>query len=75
MAANLLIADKAFDADLRVLQPLIAAGKSAVIPPRQHRPNPRAFDSELYKARHGAAASRFDHDDLSLGRANHQPVR
>jgi transposase len=53
MTADLLIADKAFDADLRVLQPLAAAGKSAVIPPRQHRrPAPRDFDPELYKARH-----------------------
>jgi transposase len=52
MTADLLIADKAFDADLRVLQPLAAAGKSAVIPPRQHRPAPRDFDPELYKVRH-----------------------
>jgi hypothetical protein len=34
MAADLLIADKAFDADKRVREPLPAAGKSAVIPPR-----------------------------------------
>ncbi len=52
MAADLLIADKAFDADNRVLQPLAAAGKSAVIPPRQNRVTPRDFDRELYKARH-----------------------
>jgi hypothetical protein len=32
MTANLLIADCAFDADRRVLDPLAAAGKSAVIP-------------------------------------------
>jgi transposase len=52
MAADLLIADKAFDADKRVLEPLAAAGKSAVIPLRQGRTTPRAFDPELYKARH-----------------------
>ncbi len=52
MTADLLIADKAFDADQRVRQPLAAAGKSAVIPPRQHRPTPPPFDRELYKARH-----------------------
>jgi transposase len=52
MAADLLIADKAFDADRRVIQPLRAAGKSAVIPPRQNRITPREFDRELYKARH-----------------------
>ena len=52
MAADLLIADRAFDADKRVLEPLAAAGKSAVIPPRPNRVAPREFDRELYKARH-----------------------
>jgi transposase len=52
MAADLLIADRAFDADKRVLQPLAAAGKSAVIPPHPNRVAPRQFDQELYKARH-----------------------
>ena len=52
MAADLLIADKAFDADQRVIQPLRAAGKSAVIPPRRNRITPRDFDRELYKTRH-----------------------
>ena len=33
MASDTLIADKAFDADARVREPLAAAGKSAVIPP------------------------------------------
>ena len=33
----MLIADKAFDADARVLEPLAAAGKNAVIPPRANR--------------------------------------
>ncbi|MBV8578962.1 MAG: transposase [Acetobacteraceae bacterium] len=37
MTANLLIADRAFDADSRVLDRLAAAGKSAVIPPRPNR--------------------------------------
>jgi transposase len=52
MAAELLIADKAFDADERVLQPLAAAGKSAVIPPKQNRTTPREFDRQRYMARH-----------------------
>ena len=52
MAANLLIADRAFDADSRVLEPLAAAGKSAVIPPRANRLATRQFDRELYKKRH-----------------------
>jgi len=52
MAADVLIADKAFDADDRVIRPLASAGKSAVIPPRQNRTAPRRFDQELYKTRH-----------------------
>ena len=52
MAADLLIADRAFDADARVLEPLATAGKSAVIPPRPNRLEPRQFDRELYKERH-----------------------
>jgi transposase len=52
IAADVLIADKAFDADDRVIRPLAAAGKAAVIPPRRSRLTPRAFDQDLYKARH-----------------------
>ena len=52
MAADVLIADKAFDADARVRELLAAAGKSAVIPPRDDRRKPRDFDPELYKSRH-----------------------
>ena len=52
MAAGRLIADKAFDADARVLEPLAQAGKSAVIPPRPNRVTPREFDRHLYKERH-----------------------
>jgi transposase len=63
MEADTLIADKAcpregdakagaFDADARVLEPLAAAGKTAVIPPRANRSSPRDYDRELYAARH-----------------------
>ena len=52
MAADTLIADKAFDADARVREPLAAAGKSAVIPPRPNRLAPPDFVPDLYKARH-----------------------
>jgi transposase len=52
MAANRLIADKAFDADQRVRQPLAAAGKAAVIPPRDHRRSAPDFDPEIYQMRH-----------------------
>ena len=48
----MLIADKAFDADARVLAPLAAAGKIAVIPPKANRRLPRDFDRDTYKARH-----------------------
>jgi transposase len=52
MAADTLIGDKAFDADARVREPLAAAGKSAVIPPKPNRLTPPNFDRDLYKARH-----------------------
>jgi len=37
MAAHTLLADKAFDADKRVIKPLLAAGKTAVIPAKRNR--------------------------------------
>jgi transposase len=52
MKANTLLADKAFDADERVIEPLRAAGKTFVIPPKSNRKTPRDFDQEMYKARH-----------------------
>ena len=52
LEAETLIADKAFDADQRVLEPLAEASKTAVIPPRNTRTTPRAFDTDLYEARH-----------------------
>jgi transposase len=52
MQADTLIADKAFDADERVIAPLIEAGKTAVIPSKANRRVPRDYDRDLYKARH-----------------------
>lgn len=52
VAAETVIADKAFDADERVIEPLAKAGKTAVIPPRSNRKNPRDYDKDLYAARH-----------------------
>lgn len=52
MQAEALIADKAFDADKRVIEPLTAAGKAVVIPPKSNRRSPRTYDRDLYKARH-----------------------
>jgi transposase len=42
----------AFDADERVLAPLAAAGKTAVIPPWANRSLPRDYDRQIYVARH-----------------------
>jgi transposase len=52
MRADALLADKAFDADERVIEPLLAAGKKLVIPPKSNRKIQRIFDREMYKARH-----------------------
>ena len=52
LAADVLIADKAFDAEMRVLKPLAEASKAAVIPPKGNRKAPRLYDKDLYKARH-----------------------
>jgi transposase len=50
--AYTVIADKAYDAEERVIRPWEQAGKGFVIPPRSNRNNPRPYDRELYKARH-----------------------
>ena len=50
--ADVLIADKGYDADRRVRAVLAAAGKTAVIPPRRNRKKPASYDKELYKKRH-----------------------
>jgi transposase len=52
MQADMLIADKAFDADERVRKPLAEAGKTAVIPPKSNRREAPDYDKDLYKARH-----------------------
>lgn len=52
MQADTLLADRAFDADARVIEPLRAAGKNLVIPPKSNRTIQRPYDKEMYKARH-----------------------
>jgi transposase len=52
LPAMTVIADKGYDADERVLTPLEQTGKTAVIPPRANRKQQRAYDKDLYKARH-----------------------
>ena len=52
IAAPALVADKGYDAEERVLAPLREAGKAAVIPSRRTRKEQRAYDRDLYRARH-----------------------
>ena len=52
MVAETLLADKGYAADQRVLERLAQQGKTAVIPPKCNRSAPRAYDKDLYKARH-----------------------
>ena len=52
MEAKALLADKAYDADKRVIELLAAAGQTAVIPPKSNRKNPRLYDKVMYEARH-----------------------
>jgi transposase len=52
LEANTVLADKAYDADDRVIRPLQTAGKVAVIPPKRNRVVQREYDKDLYKARH-----------------------
>src|SRR5205823_6776939 len=52
MAADTLLADKAFDAHERVLEPLRARGKSFVIPPKNNPKIQRNFHKDTYKTRH-----------------------
>ena len=52
MQAEMLIADKTFDADKRVIEPLAATSKTAVIPPKANRMARRTYDRHLYKERH-----------------------
>jgi transposase len=75
MQADTLLADKAFDADQRVILPLRAAGKSAVIPPKRNRICQRSYDKELYNARENfycklkqfrAIATRYDKTDKTF---------
>ena len=52
LQADILLADKGYDADARVIGPLEAAGKAVVIPPKSNRKIQRDYDKALYKARH-----------------------
>ena len=52
LEAEILLGDKGYDADERVIGRLSEPGKTAVIPPRRNRIELREYDKELYKARH-----------------------
>jgi transposase len=52
LEAMTVLADKGYDADERVIEPLRGAGKEIVIPPKKNRKKARLYDKDLYKARH-----------------------
>lgn len=52
LEAKIILADKGYDAEDRVLKPLREAGKEIVIPPRKNRKEQQDYDKALYKARH-----------------------
>ena len=76
--AEAVLADKAYDADQRVLTPLLERGMEAVIPPKSNRIMQRIYDVEIYKARHlienffskikhyRAIATRYDKLDITF---------
>ena len=47
-----LLADKAYDAQKRVLSVLENAGVTAVIPPKANRKEQREYDKDMYNLRH-----------------------
>ena len=81
--AGCVIADRAYDARQRVVEPLLRAGKSVVIPCRRTRREQRDYDRHLYKARHlienffarlkqyRAIATRYDKTSVSFLGAIH----
>lgn len=52
LQGSVLIADKAYGAHKRLIEPLQTRGNTVVIPPKVNAKNPRAYDKHLYKARH-----------------------
>ncbi len=52
ITASTIIADKAYDADERMIIPAMAAGMTIAIPPKRNRRIKRAYGKNLYKSRH-----------------------
>ncbi len=50
--SEIVIADKAFSAEERVILPLRKIGKGIVIPSKAKAKEPREYDKHLYKSRH-----------------------
>ena len=50
--ANVVLGDKAYSAQERVIDVLEKAGKTAIIPSRENAKKPREYDREVYKERH-----------------------
>ncbi len=50
--AQAIIADKTYDADIRVIEPLQRVGRTVVTPSKRSRTMPRFYDRYLYKAHH-----------------------
>lgn len=81
--ADAVIADKAYDAQERLIAPLENAGKDVVIPAKSNRKQPREYDRHLYQARHlienffnrlkqyRAIATRYDQTALNFLGAIH----
>jgi transposase len=51
-SAHAVIADRAYDASTRLIEPLQRAGKQIVIPSNPTRKVQRHYDRDLYRARH-----------------------
>ncbi len=49
-ASKYVFGDRAYDAD-NLVEAIVKTGGEAVIPPRRHRTDQRAYDKELYKER------------------------
>ena len=81
---QIVIADKGYDAQTRVVQPLLDKGKEVVIPSRSTTKQPRECDRHLYKERHlvenffarlkqyRAIATRYDKGSTQLS-GRHSP--
>jgi transposase len=61
LKAQPIIADKAYDADARVITPRQQAGKNIVIPPKSNRKRPYDDDKDVSKTQHTRYDKRSRH--------------